>query len=189
LDKSLNNPQSKLLEGLEHGDLKRLVDPHFTIDEFRSKMGDDADVMVISFTVEGKSPATDLMEFIERGYDFVQDADLSSGENHKGKWLVFVEMERNRQCPKNISKLLADILNLTEQNLDEWTFEYHDDDVDYPATVEALEQNVPLSPKMYRERFGDKDLDKLKEAARVPFKPKTTDNYYTNWLKTAAGIK
>ena len=48
---------------------------------------------------------------------------------------------------------------------------------------------MPLSPKMYRERFGDKDLDKLKEAARVPFKPKTTDNYYTNWLKTAAGIK
>lgn len=181
--------RSNLKEGLEHGDLKRLVDSHFTIDEFRSKMGDDADILVLGFTVDGKSAATDLMEFIERGYEFVQDADLSSGENAKGKWLVFVEMERNRQAPKNIIKIIDDILNLTEQKIEEWTFEYYKDDIDYPATIEALEKTVPLSPKMYRERFGDKDMDRLKESARVPFKRHSPDNYYTNWLKSAAGIK
>lgn len=181
--------QSKLSEGLENSDLKRLVDPHFTVDEYRSKMGDDADIMVLAFKVEGKSPAHDLMEFIERGYEFVQDADLSSGEDFKGKWLVFVEMERNRQAPKNILRIVSDILNLTEQDMDEWTFRYHEDDIDYPVTEEALEKTLPLSPKMYRDRFGDKDMDRLKESARVPFKRSVPDNYYTNWIKTAAGLK
>ena len=181
--------QSNLNEGLEFGDLKRLVDPHFTVDQYKSKMGDDADILVLSFTVDGKSAATDLMEFIERGYDFVQDADLSSGENAKGNWLVFVEMERNRQVPKNVIKMLEDILNLTEQKLDEWTFEYHKDNIDYPATEEALEKTLPLSPKMYRDRFGDKDMDRLKETARVPMNKTIVSNHYTDWWKTAAGIK
>lgn len=189
MDHSQLPQQLNLTEGLEYGDLKRLLDPHFTVDEFKSKMGDDADILVLSFTIDGKSAATDLMEFIERGYEFVQDADLSSGENAKGKWLVFVEMERNRQSPKNIIKMLEDILNLTEQDIDEWSFEYHKDDIDYPATIEALEKVVPLSPKMYRDKFGDKDMDRLKETARVPIKKTIVSNHYTDWLKTAAGIK
>lgn len=181
--------QSRLFEGLEKSDLKRLVEPHFTIDEYRSKMGDDADIMVLAFRVEGKSPAHDLMEFIERGYEFVQDADQSSGEDYKGRWLVFVEMERNRQCPKHVMQILEDILKLTDQELSDWTFNYHEDNVDYPASQETLEKNVPITPKMYRERFGDRDMDRLKESARVPFKRNVPNNYLTDWLKTAAGLK
>lgn len=184
-----NRHFNKITEGLETGDLIRLVDPHFSIDEYKSKMGDDADILVMAFRVQGKNAAQDLMEFIERGYEFVQDADLSSGETSDGYWLVFVETERNRQFPKNAIKMLEDILNLTDQKLEEWSFNYHKDDIEYPATVDALEQSVPLSPKLYRERFGDKDMDKLKEAARVPMNRKTPNNFYTDWIKTAAGLK
>jgi hypothetical protein len=40
-------------------------------------MGTDADVCVISFKVAGKEPSADLVSFIEKGYDFVLDADVS----------------------------------------------------------------------------------------------------------------
>lgn len=189
MDNHKHSQLSNLKEGLELGDLKRLVIPHITIDEFRSKMGDDADIMVLSFTVDSKSAANDLMEFIERGYEFVQDADLSSGETFKGQWLVFVEIERNRQSPKNIMTIVTDVLKLTDQKIDEWTFEYHKDNIDYPLELEILAEKVPVTPKMYRDRFGDKEMDRLKENARVPFKKNTADNYYTNWLKIAAGLK
>ena len=71
---------NQLNENLEEGDLKRLVHDELHIDEYKSKMGDDADVCVISFKVAGKEPAIDLVSFIEKGYDWVLDADGSSGE-------------------------------------------------------------------------------------------------------------
>ena len=59
-----------LKENLEKGDLKRLVNPEIHIDEYKSKMGDDADIVVLSPKVKGKEPSTDLVNFIEKGYDF-----------------------------------------------------------------------------------------------------------------------
>ena len=96
----LNQPQ--LFEGLEKDDLARLVFPELHIDEFKSKMGDDADIIVLSFLVDGKEPATDLMNFIERGYDWVFDADISSGELDDGQYLVFVELERNPEAAAEV---------------------------------------------------------------------------------------
>ena len=74
------NKINQLNENLEHNDLKRLVHPELHIDEYKSKMGDDSDVCVVSFKVSGKEPAADLVSFIEKGYEFVLDADVSSGE-------------------------------------------------------------------------------------------------------------
>lgn len=180
---------SKLNEGLEHGDLRRLVYPMISIDEYKSKMGEDADIMVLAFKVLGKDPSNDLMEFIERGYDFVLDADISSGEDSDGNWLVFVEMERSRLRAKDIVRLIEEILNLTEQSIEDWNFTYKDSRVPFAIDVENIEEQVPLSPKQYRERFGDKDMDKLKENARIPINRKVPSNYYTDQIKIAAGLK
>lgn len=62
-------------------------------------MGKDEDVVVISFKVKDKFPAIDLMEFIEKGYTFVLDADMSSGEERDGTYSVFVELERSKDVP------------------------------------------------------------------------------------------
>ena len=122
-NKQMHN-NNQLFEGLDRGDLKRLVAPVLSIDQFKSKMGDDSDIIVLGFIVDGKEPARELMSFIERGYDWVLDADVSSGELDDGQYFVFVEAERSVDAPENIDKLIKDILNLTEQDLDEWTFEY-----------------------------------------------------------------
>lgn len=152
-------------------------------------MGDDADIMVVGFIVDGKEPAKDLEDFLEKGYEFVLDADISSGEDAAGKWLVFVELDRSRLCPKQIERLVNDILNLTDQDIDEWTFTYHKSKIPHALTIESLEEHVPLSPKLYRERFGDKEMDQLKETARIPINRKVPSNYFTDMIKIAAGLK
>ena len=38
-------------------------------------MGEDPDIVTLSFAVKGDRPAKDLVKFIETGYDFVLDAD------------------------------------------------------------------------------------------------------------------
>jgi hypothetical protein len=102
----------QLFEGLEMGDLARLIHPELHIDEFKSKMGADEDIIVLSFKVDGKQPALDLMNFVERGYDWVLDSDVSSGELDDGEYLVFIEMERDTEAAKQIVGLLKDVMKL-----------------------------------------------------------------------------
>ena len=104
----------RLNEGLEYGDLKRSVVPEVTIDTFKSKMGDDKDICTITLLCKEKNPAIDLMNFLEKSYDWLLDAEISSGERDDGKYLVFVEADRNKELPTHIEQMIRDLLNLTE---------------------------------------------------------------------------
>ena len=66
--------QNKLFEGLRKGDLFDIVDSNVTIDRYKSKMGEDDQVVVLGFKALHKEGARDLVEFIESGYDWVLDA-------------------------------------------------------------------------------------------------------------------
>jgi hypothetical protein len=180
---------AKLFEGLEQGDLARLIHPQLHIDEFKSKMGADKDIIVLSFKVDSKEPAKDLMSFIERGYDWVLDADVSSGEMDNGEYLVFVELERDVAAPKYIDKLVDDILNLTDQDIADWKFRYAKNDKEYDLTLDNLYNFVPLTVKAYHAKFPDKELDAMKENARVPMHKKAAINEWTDRLRVAAGLK
>jgi len=185
----LNN---KLLnENLEAGDLKRLVHTELHIDEYKSKMGDDADVCVISLKVAGKEPSSDLVSFIEKGYDYVLDADVSSGEKEGGDYLVFVELERTSDVPKQIVEIITDILNLTEQTIDEWRFKYHKSSTEYPLTEEKLAEVVVLDPEEYHAQYDKEqdEIDALKSAAGLDVDTVAPVNDFTESLRVAAGIK
>jgi len=207
MTKSKNNKMhnSKLLrENLEQNDLKRLVHTELHIDEYKSKMGDDADVCVVSFKVSGKEPSADLVSFIEKGYDYVLDADVSSGEKEGGDYLVFVELERTEKLPEQIIKLMEDLMNLTEQKLSDWRVRYYKSTTDNELTQESLANVIPLSPQAYDEKYGDddeevdatepeqditQDLDAMKAAAGVPVTTTAPKNEYTESLRIAAGLK
>lgn len=199
-----NNHNSKLLrENLEMGDLTRLVHDELHIDEYKSKMGTDADVCVISFKVAGKEPSADLVSFIEKGYDFVLDADVSSGEKEGGDYLVFVELERTDKLPEQILEIMEDIMNLTEQKVKEWRVRYYKSTTDNELTQESLANVIPLTPEAYDAKYGDEDeevdstepeditqdLDAMKATARVPVTTTAPKNEYTESLRVAAGIK
>ena len=51
----------------------------FEVDSYTSKMGEDKDIVVVSFTMKDKAPADDLVKFLESGYSFILDADVSAG--------------------------------------------------------------------------------------------------------------
>jgi len=140
-----NKPQ--LHEGLRSKDLKGFVETTFTIDQYTSKMGEDSGVAVISFRVNDKHPAIDLMEFIEKGYPFVLDADISSGEERDGKYQVFVEIERTKKLPEQLKDLLKGVGQLIDSA--DWRYRYHKDLKSQPFSEEAILENVPLSQEAY----------------------------------------
>jgi len=187
-----------LNENLEGGDLKRLVHNELHIDEFKSKMGDDADVCVISFKVSGKEPAIDLVSFIEKGYDWVLDADVSSGEKEGGDYLVFVEIDRTPSMPQQIYDMISDLVNLTEQDILDWRVLYFKSNKEHDLTVEVLSQIMPLTPAKYRAKYEKdaaeddaqtRELDQLKTAAGVDVTTTAPVNEFTESLRRAAGIK
>ncbi len=137
----------QLNEELLAGDLRMLVDNIFEIDSYKSKMGSDKDIVVLSFTVEQNEPADDLVNFIERGYGFVLDADKTPGELDNGKYKVFVEMERNRHVPENIMELLDGVGKLCE--IDNFKFRYYKSFNSVNVSAEALEEAIPISKEDY----------------------------------------
>jgi len=178
-----------ITEGAERGDLARLVQPELHIDEFRSKLGRDEDVCVLSFKVSGKEPALDLVSFIEKGYSWVIDADVSSGEMDDGDFLVFVEIERDRELAENIISLMLDTMNLTSQDIKEWKFRYHKDRQYHEITEENIARIVPSTADEYRKKYGPKAIDDVKTAAGLPVESRAPKNEYTESIRIAAGIR
>jgi len=145
--------QSKLFEGLRRGDLKDSVDPIFTIDQFKSKMGADSDIIVLRFRVNDKNPAIDVMEFLEKGYPYVLDADISSGEEKDGKYSVFVELERTKSAASQMKEILGGMSQLCDNY--EWKFRFHKDHQSKEFSEEAITEEVPLSPEDYEAKLTE----------------------------------
>lgn len=136
-----------LNEGLRSNDLKEMVHSIFEVDTYRSKMGEDRDVCVISFTAKDRGPATDLMEFIEKGYKYVLDADISSGENENGEYNVFVELSRTPKLAEQIKEITYGVQKLT--GIEHWNFKYHKNSKLHEASEETINSVVPLTPQTY----------------------------------------
>jgi hypothetical protein len=136
-------------ESLRSNDLRHFIKKVFEIDSFKSKIGNDSDVVVLSFTVDGEDPAKDLENFIEMGYEFVIDADVSTGESDDGTYKVFVEIERGKHVPEQIRELLDGIQKLA--NLETMRFRYFKSFKSQEATLENLENTVPLDKDSYDE--------------------------------------
>ena len=182
------NNKVNLSEGLEQGDLKRLIHPELHIDEFKSKLGDDSDVIVLSFKVDHKEPALDLVAFIEKGYDWVIDADTSSGEMDDGSYIVFVEIDRRPEAVTNIMDLMDDLMNITEQDLSDWRVRYYKSRKEKELSAEALEELVPLTSGAYDRQYGHDQIDDLKTAAGIKVNTKAPKNEFTESLRALAGI-
>lgn len=148
---------TQLSEGLIAGDLRMLVDNIIEIDSYSSKMGEDKDIVVLAFTVKSQDPATDLVTFVENGYDFVLDADASPGELSDGKYKVFVEIERNRRIHEQIVELLSGIALLTE--VDNFKFRYYKSFHSIDASEENLDEIIPKTKDAYEVTIQENTLN------------------------------
>ena len=146
--------------GLRQGDLSNLVYNVFEIDSFASKMGDDKNIITLSFSVKDKSPADDLVKFIESGYSFVLDADATAGEQSDGTYKVFVEMERDKESNEQIMELTDGVGKLADLN--DFKFRYYKNWRSTPLTIESLDLAVPLDPEKYGITVNESNLENYK---------------------------
>ena len=190
----LNNPFNSrqplpalLSEGLQYKDLEGMMKPTLHVDEFAAKMGDDDDIIVLSFFVRDLSAAKDLVAWFEKGYDFVLDADRSPGEIKPSRYLVYLELRRRRSAPQHVQTLLDDLSTLTEFAPEEWRMHY--DGKSHDWSEEAFAKLVPLTPDAYRATHED-DLNDVRTAAGLAPKKiheKLPDDVKS--LQSMAGIR
>lgn len=152
---------------LDVGDLQDLVRPKIHVDEFESKMGKDEDIVVISFKTLYRDPALDLVNYLEKGYDWVLDADVSSGTVSDGGWIVFVEAARRPSLTKHLIELLTDLHSLTNNNVKDYVYRYKKDTKYRPLTAEDFEDTVPLTPREYRRRNKSQELESMLNSAGI----------------------
>jgi len=191
LSKKLENRLGILREGLESGDLEKLISPKISIDEYKSKMGSDEEIVVISFTIQGKEPALDLVNFVEKSYDWVIDADVSSGEIFDGSYIAFIEADRDPAIAEQIIELLEDLKNLTEHDVSDWNIYYAKTKKSLTPDLESLKAGIPGTPSEYQkiDRNQKNEVDKLKTAAGINVDTTAPKNEFTEGIRILAGIR
>lgn len=137
-----------ITESLRTNDLRHFVKKVFEIDSYRSKIGDDEDIIVLSFTVDSEDPAKDLENFLEMGYPFVLDADVSTGETDDGTYKVYVEIERSRHAPEQIVELLSGISKVS--GILDFRFRYFKSFKSQEATLDNFNKSIPLDKEAYK---------------------------------------
>jgi len=174
-------------EGLDYHDLKGQIKPVVSVDEYAAKMGDDSDIVTLAFTLNSKLAGQDLVSWLELGYDFVLDADVSDGEISPGKYLVFVEMKRRTNVPYKIVELIKDMETLTDLPVSEWTVIV--DENEHDANADILKQVITLFPKDYKDKKEkEEELNEVREIAGLETKQLYKDDTYTKNLKAMAGL-
>jgi len=154
-------------------------------------MGSDEESVVVSFVMQGKEPALDLVSFVEKSYEWVADADVSSGEVFDGSYIVFVEIERTPDIAEQIMELLEDLERLTEHKVDAWEINYAKTKQTIEPDVESLKAAVPGTPHEYRTivKRQSNDIDQLKTAAGVKVDTVAPKNDFTESIRIMAGIR
>ena len=138
----------QLNEGLRSGDLKNYVSELFTVDQYKSKMGEDKDICVLAFVCSGAAGAKDLEKFAEKGYKKVLDADATPGTMNDSKHRVFIEFPREEKLDQYIAEFLDDLKKLT--NIKNFEFTYHTRSVPFEASRANLSTVIPLTPEAYK---------------------------------------
>ena len=144
-------------EGLKAGDLDGVVSKRFSVDQFKSKMGEDRNIMVLAFTVDGMAPAKDLERFAETGYKEVLDADATPGTLEDGKHRVFIEFARVEKVDQHIRKFLDDLKNLA--NIEIFEFTYHKNVTPFEASAKNLADMLPRTAIAYTQKINGMKLE------------------------------
>ena len=123
-------------------------------------MGEDKDIVTLSFSVRDTLVPEDLKNFIEKGYAFVLDADNTTGEQSDGTYKVFVELERNRHVYDHIMEIADGVGKLA--NLEKFKFRHYKDFRSRPFNTETLEAHMPTDPEAYEAKVNESNMNNYK---------------------------
>lgn len=145
--------QFKLIfEGLEYGEMQGLVSNVVSIDQYKPKVGEDSETVVVALTVTYEKPAHDLSNFIETSPLDHLDVEVSPAPNDEGVFKVFVEFSRNRSLYNNIKQMLDSINNITSER-GEWEFTAYKLDEPRLFDGKRFARDVISDPALYKSKF------------------------------------
>lgn len=111
---------NNLSESLLENDLKWLVDDGVLVDMHKTKLGANKDYIVLAIIVNDKTPANDLAGFIENSVYDIEDIEVSSATDTQGRYLIYVELNRDSGAFNTINGILKDTTKLT--GIEDWKF-------------------------------------------------------------------
>lgn len=128
-------------EGLYKDDLKYLVLPIVSIDEYTPKL--NSDNLVLAFFTKERDAANDLKEFIEKiFFDEIDDIEIADSLTINNNYILFVEINRT---PKNVSFImnLLDIVSVVS-GVQKWSFKTFGLSKPYEASEENIKNYIRL---------------------------------------------
>jgi len=145
---------------LKNRDLRDMVDHVLEIDSFKSKMGDDEDIIVITVSTRTYESARDLVNFIEKGYEFVLDADATPGEQSDKTYKVFVEIERKKESVDHILEMVEGLKSLT--GIENFKFRYYKNFKSLLLNKDNLGLEIPTTTAMYKMKIKESYMENYK---------------------------
>jgi len=168
-------------DDLPKGSFYGIVPDKIVVDEFKPKYGNAKDYAVFSFFVKQRDAANKLMSYIvQKNFDLLDvgvSPDPKSDPKKDWKYILFIEMNRNKDMFATMDKLLLHIDHLV--SIKQWYFkaaadkEYIDWDRDNFVKV------VPQTPDDYLNKEpisgGPDEPDETDEPGNVPQNSKDAD--------------
>jgi hypothetical protein len=169
-----------LVEGLDHLDFENQIIPTVSIDEYEARSGENDEIITFSFIVKGKAIGEDLCDWIIKGYDYINDCEVSEGELMANRFVVFVETNRRSKAPERLLEILEDLETLTGLSVDQWKVKINGEE--YAPELNILKQNMITIPLEYREQNEDsEDEEEVVDIADI-------DDSDLNEMRNIAGL-
>jgi len=153
---------------VKYGEMTNLVTPTISIDQYKPKIGEANETVVVAFEVAFEQPAKDLSNLIETDVTESLDVDVSDGPNGDGKYMVFVEFERDGNLYENIMNIVKVASQAT--SITEWKYSYYKGTDSADLTAENLAETVLYNSEEYVLRYTNNEetnesLSRVKELA------------------------
>jgi len=136
--------------GIKNKDLKNLVLPLISIDEFEPKIGTVEEVIVVAFYCRDELPAYDLDDFIDKGVVEFLDSEVSPNPDRHGNYVVFVEFKRQPNFWTRLYKLVDDVERVTGEM--DWRVKPYLSDKKYPLKSKEVQELVITRQENYVPR-------------------------------------
>jgi|TARA_B100001093_G_scaffold64264_1_gene54179 hypothetical protein len=151
---------------VKYGEMVNLVNGTISIDQYKPKIGEANETVVLALEVMQEGAASDLSNLIETDVVETLDVDVSQGPNNKGNYLVFVEFQRNNKLHTSIVEMMKVVANVT--TITEWQFEYYKGDGAVDLNEDNLKSSVLDNQDEYVLKYSqpkNEDLDRVKQLA------------------------
>ena len=153
---------------VKYGEMVNLVNAVVSIDQYKPKIGEASETVVVAFEVDQEGAASDLSNLIETDVVENLDVDVSQGPNTNGNHLVFVEFTRDKNLHTSIREMLKVVANVT--TITEWQFEFYKGDGALELNEDNLKNSVLDNPQEYVLKYAqpkNEELDRVKSLAGI----------------------